>query len=175
MKYILLIISILLLFFYFKNNDDFLDGESIHIRGIGNYKYSSIIKLKRILNKCYDKPVIIDSPLKGYYEYGNLQGQKCIDKYDSNDNTILITNDKLYSDISGKRVAGLAEYLGNIIIVIDDDYLNLKRVIVHEVGHTQGLNHCDNNHCYMSCNRHDNEIFYLCKKCINIKKLLFLF
>jgi hypothetical protein len=175
MKYIIPIFILIFTLILFKRNDELLDGNPIHIRGIGNYKHTSLIKLKKILNEFYDIPVIIDKPLDVYYEYGRIDGQKTIEKYDSGENTILITNDKLYSSYSGKRVGGLAEYLGNIIIIVDDNYPNLKRVVIHEIGHTKGLEHCDDSHCYMSINRNDDEILYLCKKCQKMSKIISFF
>ena len=175
MKYLLLYIAFIISIFYIKRKDNFLDGNTIHIRAIGRYDVKSIRKLKRILNEYYLSPVIVDVPVSAYYSYDRIDGVECIKKYDSNENTIFITKDRLYSSYDGKRLGGLSEYMGNTLIVVDDNYLNLRRVVIHEIGHTQGLDHCDDNHCYMSTNRDDNEVFYLCKKCKNVYKIMSFF
>lgn len=145
------------------------NGDTIHVRGVGNYHYNSLITTKRIINQVYNVPVVIDEPISltnEYYTDGLINGGDVIDDFDTDENTVLITSDKLYSNNNDGEVSGKSEMLGNIIIVTEDKYEFFKSVLIHETSHCVGLTHCDNENCIMNSSlKKNNPSTTFCEKC----------
>lgn len=151
------------------NTKNMLDGDTIYIQGIGRYKNSVLVNAKQIIEETYGVPAKIIDPLEltnDCYSNNSINGDICLTKFDDNKNKILLTNETCYSIHNKTFVNGLSESYGNITLVNETTYLGLKRVIIHEIGHNSGLEHCDNQNCVMSINRtDDNHTLYFCDKC----------
>lgn len=141
---------------FISNNVDLkkmIDGDTIHIQGVGEFDYPTLFNTKKIVEDMYNVPVIIDEPItlsSDFYIDGFINTDKCLSDFDDNTNRILVTNNKCLSNHNGGEVGGQAELFGNIIFIGPSPVNELKSVIKHEIGHTQGLTHCDTPNCLMS-------------------------
>lgn len=146
-----------------------LDGDTIYIQGIGHYNYGTLINAKQIIEETYGVPAKIIDPIQltiDGYSNNSIDGDKCLSQFDDNKNKLLLTNEKCYSVHNKCFVNGLSESNGNITIVNEKNYIGLKRVIIHEIGHNSGLEHCDNKNCVMSIDRtNDANTMYFCDEC----------
>ena len=130
-----------------------IDGDTIHIQGVGRFDYQTLLNTKRIVEVMYNVPVKIDEPItltSDFYIDGFINSDKCLSEFDDNTNRILVTNNKCFSNDNGGEVGGQAETFGNILIIGSSPVNELKSVIKHEIGHTQGLTHCNTPNCLMS-------------------------
>jgi len=149
--------------------DGMLNGDTIHIVGVNNYSRQSLLETKNIVESTYGVPVVIDNPISINNEYKidrNINSSKLIISLNSDKNTILVTSDVCVENENNKMIGGLSLHNDNILILNDIvSKKSLKRVIIHEIGHSEGLGHCDDKTCYMSINRNDNEVTHFCDKC----------
>jgi archaemetzincin len=145
------------------------DGDTIYIQGLGNYSNSTLRHAKQIVEETYGVPTKIIDPIQlssDYYINGLIDCEKSLEDFDNNQNKILLTDDGCYSVEDNNTIGGLGELYGNIIIVGKNRPNELKRVIIHEIGHNLGLSHCDNSNCVMSENRsNDVNTITFCEKC----------
>ena len=146
-----------------------INGDTIHVRGAGNYHYNSLITTKRIISQVYNVPVIIDEPIsltEEFYTDGLINGSDVLEEFDTDENTVLVTSNKLYSDKNNSEVAGKGKMFNNIVIVTEDKYNFFKSVLIHETSHCMGLSHCDDESCIMesSLNK-NNPSTTFCEKC----------
>lgn len=151
------------------NFKSMIDGDTIQIQGMGNFNKSTLLETKKFVEEIYGVPTKIVKPVvisSGCYINGMVDVNYCLDKFDNNQNKIIITNDKCYSTEKGKLIGGRGETYGNIIIVNSNKTpLTFKSVIIHEIGHNQGLRHCDNPNCVMFKNIKNGEHKDFCGEC----------
>lgn len=130
-----------------------IDGDTIHIQGVGEFDYPTLFNTKKLVEDMYNVPVTIDEPItlsSDFYIDGFINIDKCLSEFDDNSNRILVTNNKCFSKDSGRELGGKAESFGNIVILGSSPVNELKWLIKHEIGHTQGLTHCETPNCLMS-------------------------
>jgi hypothetical protein len=146
-----------------------INGDTIHVRGVGNYHYNSLITTKRIISQVYNVPVIIDEPItltEEFYTDGLINGSDVLNEFDTDENTVLITSNKLHSDKNDSEVAGKGKMFNNIVIVTEDKYDFFKSVLIHETSHCEGLSHCDDESCIMESSlSKNNPSKTFCEKC----------
>lgn len=164
------------LFSKMKNEKNMLNGDTIYIQGFGHYNDTELAKSKQIIEEIYGIPTKIITSIKlkkEYYLENSINVDKCLKDFNDNYNKLLITNDDCYSIYNKTFVLGLSESEGNIIIINGKKINGLKHVMLHEIGHTSGLNHCDNENCVMTITRVNYfEIFSYCQKCQNNKSFI---
>jgi hypothetical protein len=148
-----------------------LDGDTIHVIGIEKYQKDYLLITKKFIEKTYKVPVVVDEPIQLEDRFkinDSIFTTKTLNYLKSKRNTILITSNECIKSKSTDRVGGSASLYDNILIA--KTYKNIHsflRVLRHEIGHCQGLNHCNDNSCFMSNNRKDSEVYHFCKKCRN--------
>jgi len=151
------------------NSNRMLDGDTIFIQGFGMYNDRVLFQAKQIIDETYGLPTKIIDPIQltsESYLKNAIDGDKCLIKFDDNKNKLLLTNENCYSEHNKTFVKGLSESNGNIAIVNEIKYKGLKQVIIHEIGHTSGLEHCENKYCVMSIlGTVDERTIYFCDKC----------
>jgi hypothetical protein len=145
------------------------DGDTIQIQGIGHFKYSTLLKTKQIIESTYGVPTKIVQPIvltSEYYINNKIDSQKCLSDFDDNQNKILVSDEVLYSTSSNKEVEGTGEMCGNIVVMGKTLSEVFKLVLIHEIGHNQGLSHCDDPTCLMYGKMKPTEINKdFCDKC----------
>ena len=70
--------------------------------------------------------------------------------------------------IADKRLRHISEckgYTNGTTVIVKGDKSIMKETLLHEIGHTLGLRHCDNLSCIMAINNDDEETGKFCKKC----------
>jgi predicted Zn-dependent protease len=86
--------------------------------------------------------------------------------FDDKTNKIIITNTKCYSTVEKRAIGGVGELGGNLIIIGKNPANTTERVLIHEMGHCYGLDHCENPTCVMSQTReNDNLKLNFCDDC----------
>jgi hypothetical protein len=146
-----------------------LDGDTIYIQGLGKHNYNMLINTKHIIEETYGVPSKIIEPIiltSELYVDGFVNTDKCLSEFDDDKNKILVTNENTYSLKNQVMVDGLSELNGNTTIIVENNLPSFKRVIIHEIGHNSGLEHCEDKHCVMSIDRTDDvHTIYFCDNC----------
>jgi len=94
-----------------------------------------------------------------------LNASVCLENLNSyTEKTIYVTNKELWA--LGRYVNGLAYHEGNSVIV-STRATDITETIKHEIGHTLGLNHCDDKTCVMASENDNYETGKFCNKCKN--------
>jgi hypothetical protein len=145
------------------------DGDTIQIQGMGSFSNSTLLSVKKMVEETYHVPTKIVQPIvlsSEHYVDGMVDSDKCINEFDDDQNKILITNETCYSIDHDSKIGGQGEYYGNIVILAKNTTGSMKRVLIHEIGHNEGLNHCDNKNCIMYGERdNDSNITDFCDEC----------
>ena len=147
-----------------------VDGDTIHIQGLGDFNEQSLINAKQIVQNTYNVPVVIDKPIKisdeYYVETEVIDADKFMKYYDSDVNTIYITNERGYSIKSESPILGKGKILSNIVLVTTYNQKTLNYVLIHEISHNIGLTHCENENCIMYKKYNKNNLkLKFCNEC----------
>jgi hypothetical protein len=130
----------------------FSDDKSINLVGLNYHSESDMQKLKKTIEDFYGYDCVITNPVNTeenqlvvdcglvQQEFGNTTSFD----YDGGDITIYVSNSDLVAD--GKNVKGVC--YGNEIY-IESDPENVKITVIHELAHSFGLEHCENQ-CIMN-------------------------
>lgn len=142
------------------------DIDVIYIQPIGNVKKSDLNTVKSAVEEFYKVKCNITPTMEikhHLYVDGttDINAIKVINQIKSNKHTIIITNKNIIKNNVFKTypVYGSAEKNGNVAIVSTyimkqnfngSNYINqLKKTSLHEIGHTLGMTHCNENRCIM--------------------------
>ncbi len=143
------------------------------------YGYDCIVK-----NKIEVTPDILSKITK------RVEANKLLKKYNSPKNTLIITEkdichfkDKLRPDygifglgLKGGKICVISTFRLKRGVSKQKSLERLEKVVLHEIGHNLGLNHCFNNkECMMNdacgtIKQVDKEKVWFCKKCWNLIK-----
>jgi hypothetical protein len=184
-KYCIVLFLIIELFFLIKigkipmptflktvtDSNRMLDGDTIYIHGTGRFNYKVLLSAKQIIEETYGVPALISEPItltSDCFSNNSVDCDKCLIKFDGEKNKVVLTSESCYSKTNKTFINGLSEKYGNILIVNEKKYTGLKRVIIHEIGHNSGFDHCGNKNCVMSIDRtNDAKAINFCNNCLN--------
>ena len=143
---------------------------TIHIVGLGDYSQSDLVNAKKYVEEFYGYSCVVDGnvPTKPsmYVENSNtLDITKCLAELSVHgQKTIYVTKESLYSKKWG-MLRGMTHMRGNTVVVKGGEHL--QETVIHELGHTLGLGHCDNPQCVMAINNDAEDTGQFCSKCKN--------
>jgi hypothetical protein len=142
--------------------------EKVYIIGLGDVDFSILNDACEIVENFYGYNGVvvgrsnIDS--KHYFKNTDII---CADSYlseiDNESKKIIITNKQLYS-ADGTKLRGYT-YLNGKNVLMRGDNSFLRETLIHEVGHTLGLRHCDDLSCIMAINNDEEDSGDFCNKC----------
>lgn len=145
-------------------------GTIFHIVGLGEYSQSDLVNAKKYVEDFYGFKCVVDGSVSTkpsmYIENSiTLDVTKCLGELSvQGQKTIYITSEKIYSKEWG-MVRGLTHLRGNTVIVKGGEHL--QETVIHELGHTLGLVHCDNPKCIMATHNDAEDTGQFCEKCKN--------
>jgi hypothetical protein len=93
-----------------------------------------------------------------------IDGNECLSAMQqSNERGIFITRQNInYYDLA---VRGLTKSYGRVILLKSNPYF--EKTLIHEIGHTYGLEHCSNLACVMAIYNDDEGTRKFCETCVN--------
>jgi predicted Zn-dependent protease len=145
------------------------DVITFYISGLGDYTESDLNQVKQIVENFYHYKCIITKSRETtsdlYTDNGNsLDAFKCLNSLSVDHKRYLyVTNELLYED--DVKLRGYARLHGNTVIVRSQPHM--KETVIHELGHTLGLEHCDDKTCIMALHNDAEDSGDFCKKCKN--------
>ena len=143
---------------------------TFHIIGLGDYSQSDLVMAKKYVEEFYGFKCVVDGsvPTKPsmYIENSNtLNVTNCLAELSvQGQKTIYVTKEPLYSKKWG-ALRGMTHMRGNTVVLKGGEHL--QETVIHELGHTLGLGHCDNPQCIMAVNNDAEDTGQFCSKCKN--------
>jgi predicted Zn-dependent protease len=143
---------------------------TFHIVGLGDYSQSDLVKAKKYVEEFYGFNCVVDGnvPTKPsmYVENSNtLNVTNCLAELSVHgQKTIYVTKEPLYSKQWG-MLRGMTHMRGNTVVIKGGEHL--QETVIHELGHTLGLGHCDNKQCIMAIHNDAEDTGQFCSKCKN--------
>jgi len=147
----------------------FSRGEKIIIIGVDDVTRDRLNVAKKTLEDFYGFQVNIKEKnvyIHEEYYFNNdktlLNAGKFVSSFEPSNRVLFITNKKMYSSNVYCRGYTL---LNGKVIVVKNDYEFMEKTIIHELGHTYGLEHCENKTCVMGIYNDNYDTGKLCVKC----------
>jgi archaemetzincin len=139
---------------------------SVHIKGLGKYDQKDVNKVAQYVEKFFGYTCIMEEGVptnsKMYYGGTDLDVSQCVFELNKHGiKTIYVTNENLVN--KGQQIRGGTFLRCNTVIVEHTDYD--ESTVLHEIGHTLGLVHCDNPKCLMAIDNDLERKLDFCEKC----------
>ena len=136
-----------------------------YIRPLGEVDETDLSDAVKILRDFYQYNCII-KPRVEISENMKIQGtdeilsaKESLDELSHYGNTIFIADKRLW------HLSECKGFTNGTAIIVKGDKSIMKETLLHEIGHTLGLRHCDNLSCIMAINNDEYETGNFCKKC----------
>jgi archaemetzincin len=193
MKYLITILSFFFVVYLiaspkgFFNQKSIKDVNTIHIQPLGYVKKNDIQSIKNVIESFYGINCVIEPSdnINEYFELKNnmIDSYKILSNYKSKKNILVITNLNIV-DENHKSIYGTGYQNGNTALIstyVMGEYYGyksknfnnqLKKTVLHELGHNFGLKHCSNKNCFMMSSHNidipiDSKKLTLCNSCKN--------
>lgn len=144
--------------------------KEIHIVGLDNVSDADLNYASSVIENFYGYKVEIyenlDTPSDVYYPNSRtINADNYVNRYRHQVKTIYLTYDLVYQ--GDLRLRGYTYINGNTILVRADRSF-MKETLIHEIGHTLGLDHCGDLTCIMAINNDEYDSGDFCSKCKSI-------
>ena len=130
-------------------------SDTLYVVGDNTVSGSQLLRTKQIiesyfgLNVKISERITLDTDLID--NNGYLMGGQTLDRYDDENDKIIITN--LYCKDDNHNIGGISQGESGNILLVGKSSVNINRLfeetIIHEISHNFGLDHCDNGKCIM--------------------------
>jgi hypothetical protein len=142
------------------------DGVDFYIRALGDVDAGDLEYAVKVIENFYGYNVKIKSSVD-LSENMKISGtdklinaQNTVEELEHFENTIFIVDKRIFR--YDRELRGYT--YGNTVIVRGDREI-MKETLIHEVGHTLGLGHCDDLTCVMAIKNDEFDSGDFCKKC----------
>ncbi len=145
-------------------------SENVVVKGLGNVDYSDLQDAVKIIKEFYgfncvignSEPITEDLYISGTDQI--INAQSCLNKFYTKNRVVYIVDKRLWA--TGDFLRGYASKGGGFVIVRGEKSF-LRETIIHEIGHTFGLGHCNDMSCIMAINNDQYDSGTFCNKCRN--------
>lgn len=149
------------------DNEERKKGNDVdfYIRPLGNVEYSDLTDVLKYVEGFYgykckiSSGVGITSTMKINGTDEILNAKETLEQLDNYTNTIFVSDKRLW------HISECKGYTNGSTIVVRGEKDWLKETVIHEIGHTLGLRHCDDLSCIMAINNDEYETGKFCNKC----------
>ena len=144
------------------------ESNPILLVGLGEFSKEDLRKSKEILNEVFQLEAKISSPKNTKNSLYHLHSDTLVAEKILNElkvgssKVIYITSEPLVSK-SSEKLRGMTHLGGNVVVVRGGEHL--RETLIHEIGHTYGLNHCEDLTCIMAIHNDDMDSGEFCRKC----------
>jgi len=149
-----------------ENNED--NRQVFYITGMDDVSQKDLEYTKEIIQNFYGYKCVIEESIStpdGVCFDGTINAFSCVNKLNGSEKTLYLTNKKLVDD--GVDLRGFTTINGETMIVRADRSF-MKGTIIHEIGHTLGLEHCSDLTCIMAINNDEYDSGDFCENCKRI-------
>lgn len=137
-----------------KNGNLYFSPKHFIVRALGIVPQENLWRAKEILENYFGYTCSIAQPTgikSSYYNSSatGLEADNCIRELQNSNNTIYVVGEELFNRETPLR--GYTTMNGNTILV-KNGLSFMRETLIHEVGHTLGLGHCNDLTCIMAIN-----------------------
>jgi len=121
-------------------------SQVVYISGLGDFDQSDLEVASKAITEMYGLECQIIEPTNTtddlYTVDGKLDAAVCSQMLNTTNKTVYVTNE--YVKSHDKIVCGASTFNGNFVIVSDNFNNHVRNTTLHEMAHTFGVDHCDN-------------------------------
>ena len=141
----------------------------VAVKALGNVDESDIYDVINVIEQFYGYTAYVGTPIKltqDLFVDGSdiVNADACLNKFFSKEKVVYVLDKRLWRN--GNYLRGYAATNGGTVFVRGEKSY-LRETTIHELGHTLGLNHCNDLSCIMAINNDQYDSGTFCRKCAN--------